>query len=141
MPVINQVKNTDFFCPKNVDGMADRKENLLMQFSSVDYIRGLINSESCCISFDDLFSQTFYNSGKNVESNIDGYKSSGIYGINRDAWPNTNAPIVYGCLLVFNGKGLASGGAPIVQIALSHDAVSIKVRVCWINNWYAWRTL
>ena len=40
MPVINQVKNTDFFCPKNVDGMADKKESTLKD-GTISQLRGI----------------------------------------------------------------------------------------------------
>lgn len=131
-----------FFAPKICRIMGqDKQEILLNKLSSVDYIRGLKANESGNISITDLFQPVFYTSGENVESNIDDYKSSGIYGINRDFWPNTNAPIVYGGLLVFNGQGLAGGGNPIIQIAINHSAENIKIRVYWIRSWYPWRDL
>lgn len=119
----------------------DKQESLLKELSSVDYIRGLKSNESGNISITDLFQSVFYTSGENVESNIDDYTSSGIYGINRDFWPDTDAPIAFGCLLVFNGKGLAGGGNPIVQIAIDHSAENIKIRVYWIRSWYPWKNL
>lgn len=119
----------------------DKQESLLKELSSVDYIRGLKSNESGNISITDLFQSVFYTSGENVESNIDNCTSSGIYGINRDFWPDTDAPIVFGCLLVFNGEGLAGGGNPIVQIAIDHSAENIKIRVYWIRSWYPWKNL
>lgn len=119
----------------------DKQESLLKKLSSVDYIRGLKSNESGNISITDLFQSVFYTSGENVESNIDDYTSSRIYGINRDFWPDTDAPIAFGCLLVFNGEGLAGGGNPIVQIAIDHSAENIKIRVYWIRSWYPWKNL
>lgn len=63
---------------------------------------------------------------------------SGLYGINTDSsMPSGNnwSGFNYGMYIVFNGIGLANGGWPRVQVAISHPGTHVKIRMNWLGSW------
>ena len=133
MPVINQVKNTDFFCPKNVDDMADRIESEIPKVATVSFIRCLdINGNSGSISTDNLFKNLFQNRSSSGDANKD--VQNGIYGSSS----MENVPVRDYCtLLVFRNS------IYIHQFYFPLNTFSIFYRysINGGNSWYEWKSI
>ena len=121
----------------------DRQESQLPDNNDCEWVRALDNNgNSIKVSKSDLLKDMFQEKG-NVTSDLDNYKTSGIYGIN--AADYNVGVITYGMLIVFSGLKIATGGGgyPIVQIVINayHPAVVMKIRIYWINTWSTWKTI
>lgn len=68
---------------------------------------------------------------------VDDLKENGIYAINEQSANLSNCPITYGVFIVFNPKGAAGGGHPILQMAVAFSGETF-VRLTWVNVWRSW---
>ena len=113
--------------------MADIKMSEFKEVDKVDKLLGLDDiGNGCCIRNDVLLDNLFQVRGT-VLSDLDNYTSSGIYGINRDAYDIGLCG--FGMLIVFSAHGTANGGNPIVQFIINSDG-GILTRIKWhVDDW------